>query len=349
MLPGTGSQASPPSAPFSIRVLPHQASGDDTSPQPAEEQPPWLLPAAYRPSVESLIPARPDDTACIEHELNLDRLTAVVDWLWFAGRPIPPRPLHYQLLLGRGICVAERIDMHLVWESSRIFLKPIPRFLLEPAFWDAHLSCRGCQSPHTADSRSGKAHTDCKQGLRAAALGFLFSYTALVCHESDFLLAKEKYLLPAEVSWPAWRTLARQILETERIEQGIELRFIYGELRLSRLNKIYYLRRPFLRGYMAQWQQYGAFFRDNFAWLASATVYLAVVLTAMQVGLATSLADSDAFQSASYGFTIFSILGPLIIVGSVVIVFCCAFVSNWVEAVRYKRRRLRDIRTGLGG
>jgi hypothetical protein len=32
----------------------------------------------------------------------------------------------------------------------------------------------------------------------------------------------------------------------------------------------------------------------------------------MQVGLATkSLADNDAFQSASYGFTVFSILGPL--------------------------------------
>ena len=69
-------------------------------------------------------------------------LTAVLNWLWVAAHPMPPRPLHYKLLLRREIAVAEPMDMHLVSIGSQIFLKPIPRFLLGPAFWHAHLSCR---------------------------------------------------------------------------------------------------------------------------------------------------------------------------------------------------------------
>ncbi|KAH8889911.1 hypothetical protein GQ53DRAFT_621603, partial [Thozetella sp. PMI_491] len=64
--------------------------------------------------------------------------------------------------------------------------------------------------------------------------------------------------------------------------------------------------------------QYSAFFRDHFAWLASAVVYIAIVLAAMQVGLATkTLADDEAFQSASRGFAAFSIVAPLAGVGLV--------------------------------
>lgn len=181
--------------------------------------------------------------------------------------------------------------------------------------------------------------------LRKCALGFLFSYVALISHESDFLLAKEKRLIPEEVKWPDWRTFVGE-LDTEHIYPKIDLRFIYGELRLSRLNKIYILsQRPVLRGYLARWHQYGSFFGDSFAWLASAVVYVAIVLTAMQVGLATkSLANNDAFQSVSYGFTIFSILGPLVATGLIVLTFCYMFVNNWIMAVAYKRERLDAIR-----
>lgn len=37
------------------------------------------------------------------------------------------------------------MDMHLVWTTGRIFIKPVPRFLLEPHFWEAYLCCdQGC-------------------------------------------------------------------------------------------------------------------------------------------------------------------------------------------------------------
>lgn len=162
-----------------------------------------------------------------------------------------------------------------------------------------------------------------RQKLRKSALGFLFLYAALIAHESDFYIAQDEHLLPQEASWQGWRTLVEQ-LRTESIYQRINPRFIYGELRLSRQNKIYcFSQRPFLRGYMSHWQQYGTFFQENFRLLASATVYIAIVLSAMQVGLATkSLADNDAFQSASYGFAVFSVLGPLAAAGFIALDFC---------------------------
>ncbi|KAJ6437987.1 ubiquitin-conjugating enzyme [Purpureocillium lavendulum] len=126
---------------------------------------------------------------------------------------------------------------------------------------------------------------------------------------SDFRIAQDKHLLPPEVSWPAWRIFVEQ-LDTEHISTHVDPRFRYGELCLSRLNKIYALTQTPLRGYVRYWNQYGTFFHDNFAWLASASLYIVIVLTAMQVGLATeSLGGNDAFQAASYGFTVFLFWG----------------------------------------
>ena len=55
--------------------------------------------------------------------------------------PMPPRPLHYQIVLQREITICKKMDMHLTWGNGRIFLKPIPRFLLSPAIWETHLEC----------------------------------------------------------------------------------------------------------------------------------------------------------------------------------------------------------------
>ncbi|PMB67535.1 hypothetical protein BM221_007205 [Beauveria bassiana] len=121
--------------------------------------------------------------------------------------------------------------MHLVWTAGRVFLKPIPRFLLKPGFWTVYLVC--------ADGR--------RQILRQRALGFLYSYAALLSHESDFRIAKDEYLLPPEVLWSARRILVEQ-LDMERVYPNVDRRFIHGELRLSRLNKLYSLYKTPLRG-----------------------------------------------------------------------------------------------------
>ncbi|KJZ68076.1 hypothetical protein HIM_12532 [Hirsutella minnesotensis 3608] len=327
--------------PFYIRLLDHGNEHDADASRRDRDQLLSLLPASYRKESGDLAAVCRHVTACVEKELDLERLTSIHDWLWVAGLPLPPRALHNQLLLGREILVTERMDMHLVWTTGKMFLKPIPRFLLEPSFWARYLCCKGGCRLHDGDVVVCGATKECEcQGLRRRALGFLFSYAALISHESDFCVAQDKHLLPPEVSWPAWRIFVEQ-LDTEHVYARVDPRFQYGELRLSRLNKIYAFTQTPLRGYVRRWNQYGTFFHDNFAWLASASLYIVIVLTAMQVGLATqSLGRNDAFQAASYGFTVFSILGPLIAVSLIVIAFCCIFVCNWMKAVSYRNRRL---------
>lgn len=168
---------------------------------------------------------------------------------------------------------------------------------------------------------------ECKRGLRKRAFGFLFSYAALISHESDFRIAKQNHLLPPDISWPAWSVCVEQ-LDPEHIYPHIDPRFLHGELCLSRLSKVCRLRQNSLRGYMPRWNQYGDLVHDNFALLASSTVYIAIVLTAMQIGLGTQLRDNDTFLAASSGFTIFCILRPLIAVRVIVLTILCVFVYN---------------------
>lgn len=328
-------------SPFSIRVLHGRKSSDVHS--PGQLYP--LLPSIHRRSPGELISAGRDITACIEKELDLDRLTDVQTWLWVAGLPFPPRALHRQLLLGRQIFVTEQMDMHLVWTTGRIFLKPLPSFLLDPDFWSQYLTCpRECRCIDKSNETFSATQQRCKQMvLRRRALGFLFSYAALISHESDFSIAKDKYLLPVELKWSDWRVLVDQ-LDTQHIYPYIDPRFIHGELRLSRLNKIYIISFRSLEGYMPRWNEYSAFFHDYFTWLASGTIYIAIVLSAMQVGLATdSLQDSKIFQSASYGFTVFSIMGPIIAAFLIFIQFFGIFVWNWAKADLWKKIRYSQL------
>jgi len=275
---------------------------------------------------------RADVHSWVDSELDLHRLAAIHSWLWVAGRPMPPRPLHHQRLLGREIIITERSDLHLLWKNDRMFIKPLPRFLLDVTFWENYLLCQ-------AVSCSPDNLCDCYV-RRKRALGFLFSYAGLIIHQSDFHIARDAHLLPEEVTWPAWRRLVRELLSTLPIYRQIDPRFHYGELRLSRINKIYFLWQTPLRGYMSHWHQYGSFLHDNFAVLASSTVYIAVVLTAMQVGLATEkLQNNTAFQLASYGFTVFSIIGPLVVTGMVILALCYMFINNLIATLRYREAR----------
>lgn len=41
--------------------------------------------------------------------------------------------------MNRAIVITERADEHLVWHEHRIFIKPMPAFLLCHSFWETHL------------------------------------------------------------------------------------------------------------------------------------------------------------------------------------------------------------------
>lgn len=294
------------------------------------------------------------DQEWIERELDPKRLHEITHLLWLAGRPVPPRPLHHQLAIGRDIVVSERINMHLIWGQGRIFIKPLPRYLVNPRFWSEHLTCT-CPSLN-ADAAVPKHDLDhachCgRQQLRGCALGLLVHYAALITYESDFAIAVERHLIPFDVTWPRWRRFVREILHRNgsdgtpsAVYAGVAQRFVYGELRVNRLNLIQLVLRGPFSNFLATWNSYGSFYRDNWALIVGATAWILLILSAMQVGLATTrLSDDDAFQAASYGFTVFSILGPLALFMVMMGLFVAVMSHNFIRTKRFESARERKL------
>ncbi len=253
-----------------------------------------------------------DIPAFLRRELSLGGLADMLKHLWFAGARRPIMPLHFHVAIDREITVVNRMDLHLLWTNKgRLFIKPIPRFLLNPAFCRSNFQC-----PKDCACRELLADT-CRGNPWKVALGFLYTYACLISSESDFHVANEKRLLPCKdkdtpIEWAVWKTLARELLRRhERDPDVVHPRFLRAELHLSRINTINrFICLPLFNPYLRSWHNYGSFFRDHLAWMAVATVFVALVLTAMQVGLA-------AFQQASYGFTLFAIIRPMCAFGLV--------------------------------
>ncbi|EHK50320.1 hypothetical protein TRIATDRAFT_188198, partial [Trichoderma atroviride IMI 206040] len=252
----------------------------------------------------------------VAEELSVKKLNSIHDWLWLAGRPGTPRSLSYQQSSSREIIIDERADIHLVWVPGRMFLKPIPRYLLDHDFWTRHIT---------------------SQDTHMSALGFLRSYVALIQYESDFRIAKEKHLIPDYVTWEAWVDFVDQFLGLGDLTTKVNKRYHYGELRLSRLNKVCWIQGR-VRGHKFPYQTYGEMLSMNMAPIGAATVYIAIVLTAIQVGLATpQLANNSAFQQASYGFTVFSIIAPAGFTVAVLIVIFFLFIYNWRATMKTRQ------------
>ncbi len=238
------------------------------------------------------------------------------------------RSLHRQLMMNRKVMVTEQADLHLTWDNDCIYIKPLPTYLLDERIWTTYL----CKS----------------SSLYESACGFLLSYIWLITHESDFRLAvsHESPLLSfgGTLTWAMWQEVVEDLLRTVNVitREGVNPRYTYGELRLNRLNQIYRyspailfsLDHTFIRGYFYRYHNYSAFFERNFSWLIVVFAYVSIVLSAMQVGLAsTQLNSNPAFQHAAYGFTVFAIIVPVAVVGIIIAVFTLLFISNALATV----------------
>ncbi|KAJ5458451.1 hypothetical protein N7475_009839 [Penicillium sp. IBT 31633x] len=301
-----------------------------------------LLPASARTTDHRLTSPIEEIHTFLKKDLLVNKLNKIDRYLWLAGQLTPPKPLNYQIAISREITVDERIDMHMVWEpSQRIHLKPLPRYLLDFRFWDSHLVCKEpCCASVSDDTTQERKH--CTMELYKCALGFLSSYMALIQFESDFFIAQSYHLIPNNITWEIWLKLNQELLANDAINPAnINSRYWFGELRLSRLNKIYAIRYAgVFRGYQFTYQTYGELFYDYLTPLTAATIYVALVLTAMQVGLATNrLGISSPFQDASYGFTVFAILGPLIGVLLVGIIGGLAFAKSLLGSWKFNRQQ----------
>jgi hypothetical protein len=265
-------------------------------------------------------------------DLKTPRLNAIHHHLWLAGLPHAARPLHRQRLLGRSILVTEDPDEHLVWFEAQIFVKPLPKYLLDYDYWNTHL----CSD----------------EDLHQSACGLLLSYAWLVCHNSDLVIAQETGLLSKDIPWSDWAQFLDIFLDNINLDtlSDVSKRYKYGELRLGRLNTIYrlvppaYSLRNLIRGYIAGSTWYNAFFRRHFKWALAMFAVLSVLLSALQVGLATSvLQNNHNFQRASYGLTVAALVAVAASAVTVLVVWLVLFwyhlLSSWWYDRKIKHRR----------
>ncbi|KAF1968884.1 hypothetical protein BU23DRAFT_582986 [Bimuria novae-zelandiae CBS 107.79] len=285
---------------------------------------------------EKVLRPNRDPYTYLVKELKTPRLNAIYQHLWLAGLPNAARPLHRQGLLGRSIVITEDPDEHIVWFETYIFIKPLPDFLFDWNFWNNNL----CSD----------------QELHEAACGLLLSYSWLVRHKSDLDVAKESGLLSKDMEWSKWVEFLDAFLDNINCDtlSGVNRRYKYGELRLSRLNAIYRLAPPtyslrnLVRGYRNRSTWYRAFFERHFKWMLAVFAILSVILSALQVGLATTVLQGNGrFQSASYGFTIASLVA---VVASVIVVcfvwlglFCYHLFATWQNDRAVNRLRLAGV------
>jgi hypothetical protein len=232
------------------------------------------------------------------------------------------RPLHHQLFIQRQIVVTEQADMHGLWSEDTIYFKPLPQYLLDADFWDKYID-------HNEDTR-------------LAASGMVLSYLWLVSRDSDLKIATKAGLLPHDLEWTEWIKHCEAFALKIRFQslKGVSKRYQYGELRLSRLNKIYRFSpatlsvQNFSRGYRFNDNRYSKFLGRKFAWTLVVFAYVSIMLTAMQLGLATNqLRDNTAFNNVSYGFTVFSLVTPLAAVTVIILLVSSLFVFNYTATV----------------
>jgi hypothetical protein len=257
------------------------------------------------------------DEGFLYRELSVDKLNYLHEQLSYITAPLPPQPLHRQRLRGRDFFVTEDVEYHLIYYKTKahvIHIKPMPRYLLDVNFWRDHLTSPGSGSEdkvhHSCDVNCSEA---CKRRrkLYGLALGFMFSYVALVHSESDFHIAQQYHLIPSSVEWHHWVSFVRQLLSND-LKSKINKRYHFGEVSLLGLNALCILNGWGFRAYNYSSRDYSNWIRRNVEGIFALFALLAIILSAMQVGLGTNhLQNSPAFQSATFGFTVTSIILPL--------------------------------------
>lgn len=186
------------------------------------------------PISETLIFLSSDLTQSLEGEdlsvyLGREYLTPDLDrmrpYLWLVGTQSSTHitALHEQHVKGREIFITEQPELHCTWIHGRIFLKPIPSYLLSWSFWHRYLISPTSPIPETQ-----------RIPIRKAALGFLRTYFHLVKHPSDFRLLQMNHLIDPSVTYIQYRLLFHHLREV--IDEDVSPRYHFGELRLGRLN-----------------------------------------------------------------------------------------------------------------
>ncbi|KAL8697646.1 MAG: hypothetical protein Q9224_002207 [Gallowayella concinna] len=224
------------------------------------------------------------------------KLNSLAPHLWLCSTPshtnIPP--FHSHAVHKRDIILTEDPGLHLVWERSRILVKPLPSYLLSHAFWTHHLL-------------NGEIDGDRKVVIQGA-LGLLRSYHFCIRHPSDFRVAQTVHLIPPDATWEQWCDFSTSFPAIENDQ--VAPRYHYGKLQLSRLHWLVRMYRGELNYYYMD-GGYGDSFAIYYGPLLFVFGTLSVLLSAMQVGMAVEQVQSrdwTAFWGVCRWFSVWSLM-----------------------------------------
>jgi hypothetical protein len=249
----------------------------------------------------------------------------VADKLWWMSKQDKRSisPLHRQQVKGRKIIPSEDSKLHLVWIDDRIYIKPLPKFLLSHTFWKTYFDT------------SIKEVANDQIRVRKAALGYLRTWFYLIKYESDFRIALELDLIPKDTLWVEFCDFTS---EFEDIQQSdVHPRYAYGEIRLTRLNlyapiairKQYFQRVTY---------QYGAYFSQFYGPILFFFGILSVVLSGMQVAVAAEqispVVTSRLLIRSSLWFGVVTIICSAVLVFSLAFLWVYKVAKEWKFALR---------------
>ncbi|KAH0565895.1 hypothetical protein GP486_000698 [Trichoglossum hirsutum] len=274
-------------------------SGPSGVPFPAQDRIRHLFP----------LPLSPGEAISERHihaDLSVQRLNDIHDILFMARATWGISSLHSQRVWGRNVIVCEDTSLHLLWYNDIIYIKPIPLYLLDRAFFDQHIS------KITGDTR-------------LLVNGFLESYRALIRHPSDVKIATAFGLLPETFTWDNWVEYVDTVMDPSSAAGAVHvnIRYQYGEINLRNVN---WLVLVFFRGirYHFPHGTYRKLLRSKLATIVSIFSIVALALTAMQVLVGIQWV-SIRVQKISYWFAIVSLW--FLVAISALLIFFFVFIQ----------------------
>jgi hypothetical protein len=206
-------------------------------------------------------------------------------------------------------------------------VKPIPKYLLSHAFWEFFL----------VHPESPLSDID-KDEIAKAAQGFLRSYSYLIQHKSDFILARDDkhILIPKGIRYAEF---IRFIIGFQEIhDSAVSRRYSFGELRLTRLNFWAIVAVGRFTFHKTTWQ-YSAYFAKFYGPILFIFGIFSIVLSAMQVALAVQQSTTLDQSWATFAEVcrVFSII-MLVITVLVVLFLLLALLSRTLRELIFAVR-----------
>lgn len=305
----------PPSCALNREVLEHPLSANDDTLQPQS----GAKAIQYIPGNPgiSLLPNEVYDH--LFNELATPLLNKLYAQLWLVARKSGHHidALHSQKVKGRSIIPTEDPRLHLVWNRNKIYIKPIPLFLLNHEFWVRYLQPlkRGLSSENPSLTPETPEPT-ASVFDNSIAVGFIRSYVSLIKYPLDLAIAKECYLIPADTDWIQWSIFINHFRGIG--DDSVAKRYHYGQMRLSRLNwvvRIFHPQHTRTRWFYENpyWSTGDFMERATFP-LVFLFASLSVILSSMQVALSvpadrlwSQIPNDDELQEMNRAFWLFSI------------------------------------------